>query len=161
MDENINLKEAVKLSPSDNLNSELDDELIHQLYQTMRAFSKTLNNEIYATGVYSSEWSILKLVKEQEGSFSQLELANMLNVEPAAISKTLTKMEEKNLVRRCRIQGKREKYIFLTEQSKEIYASLEKTVEAHRFKALKNLSERDKEILRILMHRIYHNILGK
>ncbi len=155
------MNEDIDLKKSEKLKSELDDKLIHQLYQTMRAFSKTLNNEIYATGVYSSEWSILKLVKEQEGSFSQLELANMLNVEPAAISKTLTKMEEKNLVKRCRIQGKREKYIFLTKQSKEIYASLEKTVEAHRLKALKNLSERDKEILRTLMYRIYRNILEK
>ncbi len=155
------MNEDIDLKKSEKLKSELDDKLIHQLYQTMRAFSKTLNNEIYATGVYSSEWSILKLVKEQEGSFSQLELANMLNVEPAAISKTLTKMEEKNLVKRCRIQGKREKYIFLTEHSKEIYASLEKTVEAHRIKALKDLSEQDKELLRSLMNRIYRNILEK
>ena len=54
----------------------LDDLLIHQLYQTMRAFSKTLNNEIYTADVYSSEWSVLKMVKEHD-MISQLELANM------------------------------------------------------------------------------------
>ena len=48
------------------------------------------------------------MVKEHD-NISQLELANCLNVEPAAISKTIKKMEEKNLVKRQRIQGKREK----------------------------------------------------
>ncbi len=57
------MNEDIDLKKSEKLKSELDDKLIHQLYQTMRAFSKTLNNEIYATGVYSSEWSILKFVK--------------------------------------------------------------------------------------------------
>ena len=39
------------------IDDRLDDLLIHQLYQTMRAFSKTLNSEIYTADVYSSEWS--------------------------------------------------------------------------------------------------------
>ena len=107
------------------IDDRLDDLLIHQLYQTMRAFSKTLNSEIYTADVYSSEWSILKMVKEHD-NISQLELANCLNVEPAAISKTIKKMEEKNLVKRQRIQGKREKYIFLTEHAIELYDFLEK-----------------------------------
>ena len=83
------------------IDDRLDDLLIHQLYQTMRAFSKTLNSEIYTADVYSSEWSILKMVKKHD-NISQLELANCLNVEPAAISKTIKKMEEKNLVKRQR-----------------------------------------------------------
>ena len=36
------------------IDDRLDDLLIHQLYQTMRAFSKTLNSEIYSTDLDSS-----------------------------------------------------------------------------------------------------------
>ncbi|WP_296898954.1 MarR family transcriptional regulator [uncultured Megamonas sp.] len=138
----------------------LDDLLIHQLYQTMRAFSKTLNNEIYTADVYSSEWSVLKMVKEHD-MISQLELSNMLNVEPAAISKTIKKMEEKNLVERKRLQGKREKYIFLTNHALEIYDFLQEKVSQHRIKALKGLSQEERFALFKLMRRIYDNTLSE
>ncbi|MCI6607508.1 MAG: MarR family transcriptional regulator, partial [Mitsuokella jalaludinii] len=70
------------------------DRLIHQLYQTMRLFSKTLNQEIADTGIYSSEWTILNLIHHREDC-AQTALSQYLGVEPAAISKTLTKMEKK------------------------------------------------------------------
>lgn len=137
----------------------LDDQLIHQLYQTMRAFSKTLNNEIFTTGVFSSEWSVLKMVKEHE-AISQLELANMLNVEPAAISKTLTKMAKKNLIKRHRITGKRENYILLTNHAQEIYEEVEVKVAKHRTQALKNLTIEERRTLLNLVRRIYDDTLG-
>lgn len=142
----------------DNKSDILDDQLIHQLYQTMRAFSKTLNNEIFTTGVFSSEWYVLKMVKEHE-SISQLELANILNVEPAAISKTLTKMASKNLIQRHRVAGKRENYILLTSHAEEIYDELEVKVQQHRRKALQNLSQEERKIMLDLAHRIYNNTL--
>ena len=154
----VNRLNAVNNIEKNKVPNSTDDKLIHQLYQTMRAFSKTLNNEIYATGVYSSEWSVLKMVKEK-GTFSQSELANMLNVEPAAISKTITKMEEKVLVERKKIQGKREKYIFLTPKAENLYCDLEEKVIAHRQKALGNLSEDDKNTLLHLIENINKNLL--
>lgn len=138
----------------------LDDLLIHQLYQTIRAFSKTLNSEIYTADVYSSEWSVLKMVKEHD-MMSQLELANILNVEPAAISKTIKKMEQKNLVERKRLRGKREKYIFLSQHALELYDFLEEKVSQHRLKALNGLSREERYTLFKLMRRIYHNTLGE
>ena len=74
------------------------DRLIHQLYQTIRLFSKTLNQEIADTGIYSSEWTILNLIHHREDC-AQTALSQYLGVEPAAISKTLTKMEKKGLIR--------------------------------------------------------------
>lgn len=142
----------------DNNSDILDDQLIHQLYQTMRAFSKTLNNEIFTTGVFSSEWYVLKMVKEHE-SISQLELANILNVEPAAISKTLTKMANKNLIKRHRVAGKRENYILLTKHAQEIYTQVQAKVDEHRRKALQNLSDDERKIMLDLARRMYDNTL--
>ena len=75
------------------------DRLIHQLYQTMRLFSKTLNQKIAATGIYGSEWTILNLIHHRQDC-AQTALSQYLGVEPAAISKTLTKMEKKGLITR-------------------------------------------------------------
>lgn len=94
------------------IDDRLDDLLIHQLYQTMRAFSKTLNSEIYTADVYSSEWSILKMVKEHD-NISQLELANCLNVEPAAISKTIKRWKKKILLSVSAFKGKEKNIYFL------------------------------------------------
>lgn len=94
------------------IDDRLDDLLIHQLYQTMRAFSKTLNSEIYTADVYSSEWSILKMVKEHD-NISQLELANCLNVEPAAISKTIKRWKKKTLLSVSVFKGKEKNIYFL------------------------------------------------
>ena len=140
------------------IDDRLDDLLIHQLYQTMRAFSKTLNSEIYTADVYSSEWSILKMVKEHD-NISQLELAHCFNAEPAAISNAIKKMEDTNLVKRLRTQGKREKYIFLTEHAIELYDFLEKRVTKHRVKALKGLTAEERYTLFKLLHRICQNTL--
>lgn len=92
------------------------DRLIHQLYQTMRLFSKTLNQEIADTGIYSSEWTILNLIHHREDC-AQTALSQYLGVEPAAISKTLTKMEKKGLITRVAHPNTRGKFIELTERA--------------------------------------------
>ena len=121
------------------------DRLIHQLYQTMRLFSKTLNQEIADTGIYSSEWTILNLIHHREDC-AQTALSQYLGVEPAAISKTLTKMEKKGLITRVAHPNTRGKFIELTEKGE------------HRRKALQGLSPEMLQGLNDVMLRIQRNL---
>ena len=107
-----------------------DDILIHRLYVMMRLFTKTLNDNISPAGIYSSEWAVLNYLTHHDHML-QSEIAQALEIEPAAISKTLSKMEKKGLVSKSSLKDKREKYI-----------SLAATVQAHREKALDGLSEK-------------------
>ncbi|SFT62196.1 MarR family transcriptional regulator, transcriptional regulator for hemolysin [Selenomonas sp. GACV-9] len=134
------------------------DELIHQLYQTMRAFGKTLNSSISPTGIYGSEWTILNLVRRHDG-IAQADIINLLGVEPAAVSKTVSKLEQKGIVRREQQQGTRGKAVFLTEKARDLCAPLEQAVAAHRQQALAGLSQEECENLRQLMARIEQNVL--
>lgn len=58
--------------------------------------SKSVNRALYSTNIYGSEWTILKTIHDQ-GTMTQTALANYLNIEPAAISKTIRQLMKKIL----------------------------------------------------------------
>jgi len=134
-----------------------DDRLIHQLYQTIRVFTKTLNNSTHDLGIYSSEWFVLNLVSKH-GSLSQSEIVADLHIEPAAVSKTLSKMEKKGLIERSSREDRREKYAALTPLAQQLFPNLHEVVSAHRDKALAGISEEERQQLYKTIRRIFENV---
>lgn len=134
-----------------------EDRLIHQLYQTLRAFSKTLNTDICSSGIYSSEWTVLKLVREH-GTISQVEMIEYLGVEPAAISKTLAKLEKKKVIERYYNKTGRGKIIALTAEGLRLYEALDAVVSRHRQKALQGICPEEQQLLYRLLQRMDANV---
>ncbi|MBP2643044.1 MAG: transcriptional regulator, MarR family [Firmicutes bacterium] len=129
---------------------EATDRLMHQLYQTTRAISKSLNRMLEVYGLFSSEWTIVKIIKEK-GSMSQASLANYLNIEPAAISKSLLKLEQKGIIERKVGYDKREKSVALTERAVQQYPLWREVVDRHREQMLGEItSEKQKELFLLL-----------
>lgn len=120
-----------------------DDALIHHLYLTMRAFTKGVNDAMKPLGLYSSEWTVLNFVAKHD-SFPQSDIAAALEIEGAAISKTLSKMEQKGLIVRTSSQDKREKRISLTEKGRELYPLAAQAAGSHRSAVLAGLSRDDR-----------------
>lgn len=135
-----------------------EDHLVQQMCQTTRAFSKTLNNRICWSGVYNSEWTILRQVRDHDG-ISQLELSEYLGVEPAAISKTLSKLEQKHIIERYHMKNGRGKYISMTAAGHSLCNQLDQPVAEHRHQAFQGFSQEECEQLFVFMQRIYHNIM--
>lgn len=117
-----------------------DDFLMHRLYVMIRLFTKTLNDNISSYGIYSSEWTVLNYLIHHDGLL-QTEIAAALEIEPAAISKTLGKMEKKGLITKSFQQDKREKYISLTPAAKELFPKLAAAVRNHRERALSSIPQ--------------------
>ena len=136
-----------------------DNRMIHQLYQTVRAFSKTLNQAISDYGVYSSEWTVMNLILHRE-SCSQAVLIEYLGVEPAAISKTLTKMEKKGIIARELRPGSRGKFIRLTDKGQQICEQISAVVVGHRQRALTALSASERRQLETMMRQIQQSLLS-
>lgn len=130
--------------------------LIHVLYQTTRAISQGVNQVLVEHGLYSSEWSIIVAI-EETGPISQIALANYLNIEPAAISKTVVKLEEKGFVERKSGNDKREKKVSLTEKALRQYTIWEKAIDTHRQSILVDLSEEKQHELYVMLESIYSN----
>lgn len=121
----------------------LDDALIHHMYLVMRAFTKGVNEALKPLNLYSSEWTVLNFVAKHD-SFPQSDIAAALEIEGAAISKTLSKMEQKGLIVRTSSQDKREKRISLTEKGRELYPLAAQAAGNHRSAVLAGLSRDDR-----------------
>ena len=124
--------------------TQLDDALIRQLHVTVRAFTKGVNEVMKPLGLYSSEWAVLNFVANHD-SFPQSDIAAALEIEGAAISKTLSKMEQKGLIVRTSSQDKREKRISLTEKGRELYPLAAQAAGSHRSAVLAGLSRADRQ----------------
>ena len=132
--------------------------LIHLLYQTTRAISCGVNQVLTEHGLYSSEWSIIMTLKES-GPISQIALAKYLNIEPAAISKTVVKLEEKGFIVRKNINDKREKKVSLTEKALNQYTIWENAINKHRQSILADLPKEQQSELFAMLEAIYSNSL--
>lgn len=137
-----------------------DDRLIHQLYQTMRVFSKTRNQAISAYGIYGSEWMTMNLVQHR-GSCSQAELIEYFGVEPAAISKELSKMETKGIITRELRSGCRGKFIKLTDKGQQVCEQISGIVAEHRQHALTVLSVSERRQMEKMMRKLCQNLLAR
>lgn len=128
-----------------------NDELIRQLFHTTRLFSRTLNSVVIASGLHSTEWMAFYVVYSR-GGMSQAELNRYFKVEPAAVTRTLTRLEGKGYISRHPLAKGRGKYIEVTPAGERLFAQLEGAVVAHRNMALQGLDAKDKqELTRILV----------
>lgn len=137
----------------------LDDALIHHMYLVMRAFTKGVNEVMKPLGLYSSEWAVLNFVANHD-SFPQSDIAAALEIEGAAISKTLSKMEQKGLIVRTSSQDKREKRISLTEKGRELYPLAAQAAGSHRSAVLAGLSRDDRRQMLFFIQSMLDHIHG-
>lgn len=106
--------------------------------------------------LYSSEWSIITTLK-QTGPITQKALANYLNIEPPAVSRTLSVLEKKGLINRTLGIDKREKNISLSSKSLTQYANWLEVSRQHRQAVLANLSSKQQTELLTSLKIIFHN----
>lgn len=129
------------------------DRLIHQLYQTTRIMSKVVNRALESTNIYSSEWTIIRTIYNR-GTMTQSTLASYLNIEPAAISKSLRQLEGKELISRRPGSDKREKYIYLTEHTLEHYEEWSALVDENCLRVWKALNAHERQTMKNLLQKI-------
>lgn len=130
-----------------------DDELIRQLFCTTRIFSRTLNGCVAPLGLHSSEWMVLNFIHLNDG-IAQADLIRYFKVEAAAITRTLSRLEKKDLICRHPMEKGRGKYIELTEAGRDLFAKAEPFVTAHWRQALQGLSATERQQLLTLCAKV-------
>lgn len=134
-----------------------NDELIRQLFHTTRIFSRTLNSVVSHCGLHSTEWMVFYVIYSR-GGMSQAELNRYFKVEPAAITRTLTRLEKKGYVFRRPMDKGRGKYVEVTADGGQLYDTLKAAVIAHRNQALQGLTAADKMYMFRVLAKIQHNL---
>lgn len=132
------------------------ENLLHQLFQTVRIISKGLNYCLEPYGLYSSEWSIITTLK-QTGPITQGTLASYLNIEPPAVSRSLVKLEKKGFITRTPGMDKREKNVCLSAAALQQYPKWLEISGLHRQVILEALAEDDRNELTRLLKTIHQS----
>ena len=119
--------------------------------------TKSLNQLLEAYGLFSSEWTIINSIKIH-GEMTQSALADYLNIEQAAISKSLGKLEKKGLVERRIGMDKREKYVLLSKTAIKQYPEWCRAIAEHREQILSLLQEEEQKGLTQLLKKIQRRV---
>jgi len=125
-----------------------------------RAFAKALAGELTPHDILGAQWSVLRVLWEQEG-LSQVDLAERMRVEKASLTSVLDAMERRKLiVRRRNSEDRRKVNINLTAHGRSLKAQLLPYGVSINRKATRGMSAGEIDQLRGLLARVIHNLEG-
>lgn len=116
--------------------------LFHTFFQQNRFLVNHLNEALKEHGLFSSQWTILFLLKK-EGPMTLTTIWKYLNVEAPTITRTVARLEKLGLVRREEGADRREKIVYLTEEALQQMPAVEASVLKFEAEMTKNLSEEE------------------
>ncbi|TRZ38094.1 MarR family transcriptional regulator [Niallia circulans] len=125
-------------------------ELFHSVHQLARQMTKALNDALQPFDIYSSQWTVLFLLKTK-GSMTQKEISDYLAIEAPPITRTVQKLVANGYVRQVKGMDKRTKRIELTEKALEKYPEWEKAVLQMNQELIQPLTSASKEQLLLLI----------
>jgi len=127
--------------------------IFHDIHQKSRLSMKEVNEALKEFGLYSAQWSLLFCLNRL-GTMTQTEIWQYLNVEAPTVTRTLVKLEERQLISRKEGKDKRERIVQLTDQAKDLIPRIETRVEKLEQTMLQALSEEERIQLSILLNKI-------
>ena len=127
--------------------------IFHEIHQKSRLSIKEVNEALKEFGLYSAQWSILFCLNRL-GSMTQTEIWQYLNVEAPTVTRTLVKLEERQLITRKEGKDKRERIVQITDEAKVLIPRIETRVEELEQTMLQALSEQERTQLSILLNKI-------
>ena len=123
-----------------------------------RAFAKALAAELAPHDILGGQWSVLRVLWEQEG-LSQVDLAECMRVEKASLTSVLDAMERRKLIVRARNSDDRRKVnINLTSYGRSLKAQLLPYGTSINRRATRGMSAGEIDQLRGLLVRVIRNL---
>lgn len=116
----------------------------HHNLQFSRTFTKKLNEQLAKVDLFHSQWMIIYYLK-QYGSSTLVEISNYLDVEKPTVTRTVNRLEERELIEQIPGKDKRERRIQLTDLGEKTYLKARKAVEEFELQLLEGLPEEDRE----------------
>ncbi|MBB6444245.1 MarR family winged helix-turn-helix transcriptional regulator [Bacillus benzoevorans] len=123
----------------------MSQSFFHQNLQFARLFTKKLNEQLTAIGLFHSQWLIVYYLK-QSGPSTLVEISQYINVEKPTVSRTVDRLEKSELIEKIPSKDRRERRIQLTEKGKQVYQEAILVVEAFEQTLLEQIPQADMEI---------------
>lgn len=129
----------------------------HQYLQTARLFTKRLNDQLAKHDLFHSQWAIIYYLKHY-GPSTLVDISNYLNVEKPTITRTVTRLQERDIIEQIPSDNKREKRIQLTEAGREIYNTCIHHVSEFEEKVMSSVSEDELKIMMKILGKMQHQL---
>jgi DNA-binding MarR family transcriptional regulator len=123
-----------------------------------KAHRNCLDHMIADLGLYAGQDVILKLLWHEDGQ-TQTQLAEKNCVQPATMSKVLSRMQETGLIeRRSDSEDSRVTRVFLTPRSQEIHEAMREIWAQLEEQVTRNMTLEERALLRRLLLQIQENL---
>ncbi len=150
-----------ELQPRESDPLSFDSSPSHWVYR-VRMKADAMLRKVFQEGGYvdmtPEQWNVMARLREQEG-MNQCQLAEKMLKDRHNITRILHRLEDKGLIEKRRSAGdKRSFRIYLTETGRTLERKLTSLVLEHRRFRYKGMSDRDLEVLRELLQKLFKNI---
>ena len=116
--------------------------LFHTFFQQYRFLINHLNEALKEHGLFSSQWTILYVLKEQ-GPMTLTAIWKYLDVEAPTVTRTVARLETLGLVKREEGADRREKIVHLTDEGLALMPEVEASVLTFEAAMMANLTEEE------------------
>jgi len=104
-----------------------------------------------------SQWKVMAYL-EKFGTSTLVGISNYLAIEKPSVTRTIARLEDKQLVERVLGQDKREKRVQLTGSGKTLFRECQNTLDGIEFQLLNGISAEEQSILLQLLIKIQGNL---
>jgi len=136
----------------------LTQSFFHQNLQFARAFSKKLNERLAEIGLYHSQWMIVFYL-HSFGAATLVEISNYLRVEKPTITRTVNRLEKRQLIEKVPSKDKRERRIQLTEKGLRVFREAQAVVSEFERLLLEGIPDSDRETTQKTLQRLREKLL--
>jgi DNA-binding MarR family transcriptional regulator len=129
-----------------------------EIAETAHALRRAFDRRAATLGVTRAQWKVLFRLDRQPG-LRQVELADILDVEPITLCRIVDRLEEAGLVERQRDPSDRRAWrLEVTAQAQPLIAKLRALADGLMAEAFAGLSEPELELMRSKMMKIRENL---
>ena len=129
-----------------------------EVAETAHALRKAFDRRAVGMGVTRAQWKVLFRLERFPG-LRQIELAEMLDVEPITLSRIVDRLEESGLVQRVPDPADRRAWrLHVTAQAQPLIAKLHGVADVMIAQALADLDAKDIETTRTVLARVRENV---
>ena len=128
-----------------------------EIAETAHALRKAFDRRAVGMGVTRAQWKVLFRLERQPG-LRQIELADMLDIEPITLSRIVDRLEEAGLVERVADPADRRAWrLHVTAKAQPLIAKLRGVADEMISEAFAGIDAKDIEITRAVLGRVREN----
>ena len=128
-----------------------------EIAETAHARRKAFDRRAVGMGVTRAQWKVLFRLERQPG-LRQIELADMLDIEPITLSRIVDRLEEASLVERVADPADRRAWrLHVTAKAQPLIAKLRSVADEMISEAFGGIDAKDIEITRAVLGRVREN----